>query len=175
MPAGWRGKLFWLLGGLALLLFLAACGSGSGTDSEGADSGKGALHVHQAPNGDTREETASLDKLPAFLDNRPNKMLLAYQAAAKLRDTLQWIPCYCGCGESAGHKSNLNCFIHEVREDGTVVWDDHGTRCDVCQTIALQAAQMKSQGKSDLEIRKFIDASYKNGYAKPTVTPMPEV
>jgi hypothetical protein len=156
-------QLFWLLSGLALLLLLAACGK----DKESSQ-------THVTPNGDTREQTASLTELPGFLDNRPPKTLLAYQSAASLRETLQWIPCYCGCGQSAGHKSNANCFIHAVKDDGTVVWDDHGTRCDVCQSIALQSAQLKSQGKSNLEIRKFIDATYKTGYAAPTDTPLPQ-
>jgi hypothetical protein len=163
MAASWRGRLFWLLCGLALLLFLAACGK-----SEEASS-----HVHQAPNGDTREETASLAALPAFLDNRAPQVRLAYQAAAAVRETLQWIPCYCGCGQSAGHKSNLDCFIHEVKDDGTVLWDDHGTRCEVCLSIALQSAKMKSEGKSDSEIRKFIDATYQKGFAAPTDTALP--
>jgi hypothetical protein len=160
--SGVQRNLFWLLCGLALLLLLAACGKEKETS-----------HIHQAANGDTREETASLTDLPAFLDSRPNKVKLAYEAAAALHDTLQWIPCYCGCGESAGHKSNLNCFIHEVRKDGSVEWDDHGTRCDVCLSIALQTAQLKSQGKSNAQIRKFIDATYKTGYANPTDTPVP--
>lgn len=159
-----RGSAVRLLMGLAVLLLIAACGN------EGASS-----HTHAAPNGDLREETASLDKLPAFLAGHPEQTVLAYQAAAALRDTLQWIPCYCGCGESAGHRSNLHCFIHEVREDGTVVWDDHGTRCGVCVNIALQSAGMKSQGKSDLEIRHWIDDTYKSGYASPTKTQMPQV
>lgn len=159
-----RDKLFWLLSVMALLVFLASCGSKKEDE---------ASHVHHAPNGDLQEQTASASELPAFLDNRPNTMLLAYRAAASLHDTLQWIPCYCGCGQSAGHKSNLNCFINEIKEDGSVVWDDHGTRCDVCQTIALQSAQMKSEGKTDSEIRAFIDAAYKDGFAAPTDTKLP--
>ena len=131
-------------------------------------------HTHYAPNGDLREETASPDELPSFLDKKPAQTRLAYQAAAKLHDTLQWIPCYCGCGETAGHRNNLNCFIHEMREDGTVVWDDHGTRCGVCVSIALQSAAMKSEGKTDLKIRQWIDSAYQNGYAAPTDTPMPQ-
>ncbi|TJY41605.1 hypothetical protein E5161_13755 [Cohnella pontilimi] len=154
--------MFWLLCSLALIAVLAACGK-SGESPR----------VHQAANGDLQEETASLHDLPAFLDERPNKVKLAYEAAAALQDTLQWIPCYCGCGESAGHRNNLHCFIHEVRKDGTVVWDDHGTRCDVCLSIALQSAQLKSQGKSNAEIRQFIDATYKTGYSNPTDTPVP--
>jgi hypothetical protein len=96
-----------------------------------------------------------------------------YQLAGQSTELLQWIPCYCGCGESVGHKSNMNCFIKEVKSDGSVVWDDHGTRCNVCLQIAVQSVKMKSEGKTDKEIRQFIDNTYKKGYAKPTDTPMP--
>ena len=158
-PACWALRWSALL--LALLL-LAGCGQE-----------KKETHVHLAPNGDLREETASLDQLPSFLDGKPAQVKLAYQAAAKLTDTLQWIPCYCGCGESAGHGHNFHCFIHEVREDGAVVWDDHGTRCGVCVHIALQSAALKSEGLSDAEIRRRIDDLYREGFADPTDTPMP--
>jgi hypothetical protein len=35
---------------------------------------------------------------------------------------LRWQPCYCGC-EADGHVSNLDCFVDEVRADGSVVLD----------------------------------------------------
>ena len=34
---------------------------------------------------------------------------------------------------------------------------------------------MKQKGKSTLEIRKYIDNKYKEGYGKPTPTPMPKL
>lgn len=129
--------------------------------------------VHRMPNGDLQETTASLSALPAFLNGQSQEIRLVYQLAGQVHDTLDWIPCYCGCGQSAGHKSNRDCFIREVKADGTVVWDDHATRCGVCLQIAAQTAQMKVQGKSAKEIRSFIDEKYKQGYAAPTKTPMP--
>ncbi|RUS47860.1 hypothetical protein ELR57_07490 [Cohnella sp. AR92] len=163
-------RLFWLLTGLALLLLLAACG-GKGGESGASELG-GNAHLHES--GDLQEETASLTDMPSFLQGQSELVGLAYTAAAKLKDTLQYIPCYCGCGESAGHTSNLDCFIAGVREDGTVIWDDHGTRCGVCQHIAIQSAQLKQQGKTDLEIRQFIDQNYSEGYAASTDTSMPQ-
>ena len=124
-------------------------------------------------NGDTREITSSVDILPSFLDNQSEEIRTVYGIAAQIQDVLSWIPCYCGCGDSAGHKNNLNCFINEAREDGSIEWDDHGTRCGVCLTIAVESAQMKQDGKSLTEIRSAIDEKYKTGYAKPTPTPMP--
>lgn len=149
----------------ACIVVLAGCG---GTASDGTHS-----DAHHAANGDLRETTASADTLPRFLDDQPNVVRNAYVLAAMSADLLPWIPCYCGCGESAGHESNLNCFIHEVKEDGSVVWDDHGTRCDVCLEIAVESVLLKKEGRSLQEIRDAIDAKYKEGYAAPTPTPMP--
>lgn len=142
-------------------LILSACGTNKEESHQS--------HSH----GDLQEKTASANVMPTFLDGQMERIRLVYQIAGQATDLLQWIPCYCGCGESAGHRSNLNCFIKEINEDGSIVWDDHGTRCGVCLEIAAAAAKMKSEGKSDKEIRNFIDETYKEGYADPTDTPMP--
>ncbi|MNJ02500.1 hypothetical protein D3C73_1624720 [compost metagenome] len=67
----------------------------------------------------------------------------------------------------------MNCFVQEINPDGSVVWDDHGTRCGVCLNIAVESARMLKDGKSAKEIRDTIDQNYKTGYAKPTPTPKP--
>jgi hypothetical protein len=121
--------------------------------------------------GDLREETSSVATLPSFLGGKPENMQTIYIAAAKHPHVLNYIPCYCGCGESAGHKSSLNCFVNELKEDGSIVWDDHGTRCGVCLEIAAKSVIEYSKGKSIKEIRNLIDEAYKEGYGKPTPTP----
>lgn len=163
----------------ALTLVLAACGNGATDQPEAdhhdsrAEAGE-AGHVEHLANGDLQEVTASADELPSFLDGKPEDMRLVYQVAGKATEILEYMPCYCGCGESAGHGSNMNCFLDEVREDGSVVWDDHGTRCQVCLDIAVKSVQMKQDGKSLKEIREAIDTEYgQGGYAEPTDTPMP--
>ncbi|TBL68551.1 PCYCGC motif-containing (lipo)protein [Paenibacillus thalictri] len=151
------------------ILFLSAALSACGKP----DSTAGVQHVHRTPGGDLQEKTVSLQAMPDFLKNQKDEIRLVYQLAAQNTDMLKWMPCYCGCGESAGHQSNQNCFIKEVLPDGSVVWDDHGTRCVTCMEIAVTAAKLKQDGKSAKEIRQFIDATYQKGYAKPTNTPMP--
>lgn len=157
------------------LLVLSACDANKQVvekNQNGAQ--KEASHEEQGhASGDIQEETASADVLPSFLDNKSKDLRLVYQIAGQSTEILEWIPCYCGCGESAGHKSNLNCFIQEKRKDGTIVWDDHGTRCLVCLEIAVQSAKMHKDGMSLKEIRQTIDETYKEGYAKPTPTDMP--
>ncbi|MFJ7735402.1 PCYCGC motif-containing (lipo)protein [Lysinibacillus sp. NPDC097287] len=157
------------------LLILSACGTEKNKDEHSEEPAKQeASHEgHEHAVGDIQEETASAEVLPSFLDSQDENIRLIYQIAGQSTEILEWIPCYCGCGESVGHKSNLNCFIQEKREDGTIVWDDHGTRCLACLEIALQSAKMHKDGMSLKEIRNAIDEAYKEGYAEPTPTKMP--
>ncbi|MBG9454101.1 lipoprotein [Lysinibacillus sphaericus] len=157
------------------LLVLSACGEDKqAVEKNQNEAQKEASHEeHAHASGDIQEETTSADVLPSFLNNKSEDIRLVYQIAGQSTEILEWMPCYCGCGESAGHKSNLNCFIEEKREDGTIVWDDHGTRCLVCLEIAVQSAKMHKDGMDIKEIRQTIDNNYKEGYAKPTPTDMP--
>lgn len=148
------------------LFVLSACGDSS-------ERGVAVGEQEELPNGDVQEVTASADILPSFLDDKPEDMRLVYQVAGTATDIIEWMPCYCGCGESAGHGSNKNCFIDEIREDGSVVWDDHSTRCQVCLDTAVESVMMTQDGKSLKEIRNVIDERYKEGFAEPTDTPMP--
>lgn len=151
------------------LLLLTACSSKSEEGHEHL-----AVGDHkQLPNGDLQEVTASASELPNFLRNQSEDLQLVYEVAAQAEGVLAWMPCYCGCGESAGHGNNFNCFVKEIREDGAVVWDDHGTRCLACVETAITSIQLKQEGKSLKEIRDVIDEQYKEGYAEPTDTPMP--
>jgi len=161
-----KKKWFLMIGMSALLI--AGC-----ADKEEKHDVHDEDHRVHAPNGDLQELTASADVLPSFLDQQTDELKLVYQAAGKSHEILEWIPCYCGCAESAGHTSNKNCFINKVNEDGSIVWDDHGTRCLVCVEIAVQSIKMTQEGKTLREIREFIDGTYKEGYAAPTDTPMP--
>ena len=145
--------------------FAAACGQDDDAQSHTS-------HTHTAQSGDLQEVTASADTLPAFLDNKEENVRAVYAAAAKHAAVLDQIPCYCGCGESAGHKSSLNCFIAK-QNNNEITWDDHGTRCGVCLDIAATAAAMTEEGKSPQEIRTYIDHTYSEGYAEPTPTPLP--
>lgn len=49
----------------------------------------------------------------------------AYRYAVADPGVLQYMPCYCGCG-SQGHTSARDCFVDEVRADGSVVLDRMG-------------------------------------------------
>ncbi|PMC40214.1 hypothetical protein CJ195_00425 [Bacillus sp. UMB0899] len=152
--------VFALLGGV-----LTACSSPGGHDAS-HDQHEG----HEVVS-DIREETSSIEVLPAFLSEKTEDMQTIYQAAAGHRELLENMPCYCGCGETANHTSNYDCFIYENKENGAIVWDDHGTKCGVCLEIAAQSILDYQEGKSIKEIRAKIDNKYKEGYAEPTPTP----
>ncbi|WP_213421143.1 PCYCGC motif-containing (lipo)protein [Bhargavaea massiliensis] len=180
-----KKRIIYILAAFGLVL--SACGNDAAGEADGhEDEAAHEGHDHAAPadrevkegqtvlpNGDLQEVTASAEELPSFLDDKPEDMQLVYKVAGSATEILEWMPCYCGCGDSAGHKSNMNCFISEVREDGSVVWDDHGTRCLVCLEIAVESVKMAQDGKSLKEIRETIDKTYNEGYAEPTPTPMP--
>ena len=60
--------------------------------------------------------------LPANLQQAPPNVREAYRFAIANRETLRQIPCYCGCGKE-DHKNNADCYIKEVKPDGSIVFD----------------------------------------------------
>jgi Protein of unknown function with PCYCGC motif len=91
-----------------------------------------------------REPPLSEDALKTL----PASFQEAYLFAKTNPKILKQFPCYCGCGQSVGHKSNLDCFVFA---DG--VYNSHGSRCDVCVDVALTA---KRDGHSGIPIRTSI-------------------
>ena len=59
--------------------------------------------------------------LPDSLRKAPPNVREAYRFAIANRDILRQIPCYCGCG--AQHANNYECYVKEVRPDGTYQFD----------------------------------------------------
>lgn len=70
---------------------------------------------------------APVSALPKEVQDAPSTVREAYQFALANPDVLNKIPCYCGCGEGHGeevaHQSVNDCFVREIKGDGTVVWD----------------------------------------------------
>jgi hypothetical protein len=77
------------------------------------------------------------------------KTRAAYQTAKDIPEILEQLPCFCGCMSSYGHKNNLFCFK-----------DQHGSGCDMCQNIALEARKMHDQGMSIAKIQENIKSKY---------------
>lgn len=149
-----------------LLLVLAAC-----ANDDTKESGDKANN-YNAPAGDKREKTASMEELPEFLAPHDDNMKSIYYLVSQHKELLEQIPCYCGCGMTEiGHKDNYDCFIHDNLTDGAIVWDDHATRCPACLNIAAESIIEFNEGTSIKDIRQQIDEKYQEGYAEPTPTP----
>jgi len=99
-----------------LLLVLAAAALGAGiiatTFFWPGESGKSSRAYALAP------ESA----LPPNVRRSPPTVREAYRFAVANREILQFIPCFCGCGPA--HKSNADCYVKDVRGDGSIVFDD---------------------------------------------------
>ncbi|MGM9988133.1 MAG: PCYCGC motif-containing (lipo)protein [Bacillaceae bacterium] len=158
-------KRMMMLLAVSAVMIVSGCSSEKAVEKD-EHAHKETVHINQ-------EETKGIDQLPSFLEEVPEVVMLAYKSAAQTQELLDYIPCYCGCGESVGHKDNLDCFIKEVKKDGTVVWDDHAITCENCVQIALESGMMHSEGKSAKEIRTYIDNKFNEGYGTPTPTEMP--
>lgn len=119
------------------------------------------------------EQALTAASMPQFVLDSGDQGVLAYTSAVDLAEELQFIPCYCGCGEHSGHRDVRDCFIKEMSPNG-VLYDEHGAGCDMCQTIVLDVKGLLEDGKTLADARAFIDDNYKE-YGAPTDTPMPEV
>ncbi|GIW04010.1 MAG: hypothetical protein KatS3mg059_0630 [Thermomicrobiales bacterium] len=62
------------------------------------------------------------DRWPAVLNQAPAEVQEAYRFAVAHPDVLRSMPCFCGCG-AQGHTSNYDCYVREVRADGSVLLD----------------------------------------------------
>jgi len=94
---------------------------------------------------------------PSAYRNAPQGVRTAYQFAAANYETLRYIPCFCGCGLSAGHLNNYDCFVKAARSDGWVLLDPHGLGCGTCVAITLEVIAMRSQGMTAKAMRASID------------------
>jgi hypothetical protein len=111
-----------------------------------------------------------------FAPVRPMDIVRAtYDFAAQHPEILQYVPCFCGCGEEAGHKSNEACFIARRDTKGNVLeWDTHGFGCTICVDVAREAMQMYSSGADVQAIRAAIQKKWSPAHpGTMTPTPMP--
>jgi len=76
-----------------------------------------------------------------FKDNRAT--FVAYALAAKIKEILYQVPCYCGCDKEEGHKSLLDCFTGK-----------HGISCQICRKEAIFSFLQHKKGKNPAQIRR---------------------
>jgi hypothetical protein len=100
-----------------------------------------------------------MEGMPADIAAAPRVVQDAYLFAAAHPDVLTQIPCYCGCG-AIGHASNYACYISDVAADGTITYDSHALGCSICVDITRDTMRLLDEGRSVVEIRAEIDATY---------------
>jgi hypothetical protein len=69
-----------------------------------------------------RYKLAPESVLPTDIRSAPAEVREAYRFAILNRETLRYIPCYCGCG-SEGHTSNASCYIKDSSTLDNLVFD----------------------------------------------------
>jgi hypothetical protein len=69
-----------------------------------------------------RYRLAPENVLPTDIARAPKEVREAYRFAIANRDTLRYIPCYCGCGEQ-GHTSNASCYFQDNSTPEKPVFD----------------------------------------------------
>lgn len=177
-------RRFGALGGPLVLVTLALGGGMAGCADASSGGGAGDAWVTpavelpeaQVPLGHmhmpTQEEvTATWAARPQYVRDLPPDWQAAYAYALARPDVLQWLPCYCGC-TGAGHRSNLDCFFQRREAPGSIVYEEHGSYCDICVETANLAARMLRQGSTIVQIRAAVDSTF-GDRAPGTDTPMP--
>lgn len=112
-------------------------------------------------------------EVPWYVTGGNDKVRAAYAFAAAQPDVLRFVPCFCGCGRSDGHRSVLDCFVAGSDLFGRTRYDDHGAGCDICVAVVFDAEAKFEQGKGLTQIRDEIDAFYAPYARYATDTPRP--
>lgn len=99
------------------------------------------------------------DKMPAEVQSAPVTVRQSYQFAAANPDVMKGIPCYCGCG-NIGHTSNYSCYVQNTDANGKLAFDSHALGCSLCVTITQDAMRLLKEGKTVLQIRAYVDATF---------------
>ncbi len=98
--------------------------------------------------------------LPSHVHDAGPMAMMAYQAAIDRPDVLASVPCLCGCIESLGHQSNLDCYIKRATAGGVTIYSSHGLYCGVCQLITRDALDGAAKGMSVDDLRAMIVDRY---------------
>jgi hypothetical protein len=121
-PSGWttrRGAL----GAVGIGLFSPAAAACAGPLGRGAAT-EGTQHAggHGTSPGQLVAWPAQ-NRWPERFERAPADVQEAYRYAVANPQVLQYMPCFCGCYEEDRHTSNRDCYVEEMRPDGSVVLD----------------------------------------------------
>ena len=97
-----------------------SCGGG---DSEPVSAGDVAARFAEYSVADEPDGDLAKVVWPAFVTTAPPEVKTLYKFQITHGDLMKYMPCYCGCGQSAGHRNNRDCYVQKVNADGSVVLD----------------------------------------------------
>ena len=59
---------------------------------------------------------------PDWIERADPEVKRLYEFQLVNGELMKYMPCFCGCGTD-GHRNNRDCYIQEVKADGSVVFD----------------------------------------------------
>lgn len=113
----------------AATVFVGACSSSNTTAPRSAstanrgDSGPEDFSARFAGFEAADEPNGDLSKVEwqSFVTDGEVRTLYEFQITHG--ELMRYMPCFCGCGNDAKHRNNRDCYVSEVRADGSVVLD----------------------------------------------------
>lgn len=74
--------------------------------------------VADEPNGDLAKVV-----WPDFVTDAGPEVKRLYEFQITHGEVMRYMPCFCGCGQTDGHRNNRDCYVQQVNADGSVVLD----------------------------------------------------
>ena len=114
--------------GLASVAAVAAgssCSSGDSNAPRGADQTDDDFSARFAQFEAGPATNGDLSKVvwPDFVTDAGPEVKRLYEFQITNGELMRYMPCFCGCGQNAGHRSNRDCYVQRVNADGSVVLD----------------------------------------------------
>jgi hypothetical protein len=112
---------------VAVLLGTAAGGCAGGRPSQPSEPTTDAMDFSArfAAYEPAPEPNGDLSKVswPDYVLRASPEVKRLYEFQVTHGELMRYMPCYCGCGQNAGHRNNRDCYIRRVNADGSVVFD----------------------------------------------------
>jgi Protein of unknown function with PCYCGC motif len=115
-----------IAGGMAVVAGgVAACSSGGSTRARGASGTDEDFSARFARFPVADELNGDLSKVvwPDFVTDAGPEVKRLYEFQITHGEVSKYMPCFCGCGQNAGHRNNRDCYVKQVNADGSVVLD----------------------------------------------------
>lgn len=102
-----------------------AADHGGGPASTGSQTVQGDFAARFAGYEPAPEPNGDLNKVvwPDYVLAAGRDVKRLYEFQVTHGELMRYMPCFCGCGQNAGHRSNRDCYIRRVNPDGSVVFD----------------------------------------------------